>query len=222
MKWKALVASLILAVSGLATAADKDVEELLAKMRDTYKAVKSAKITSESVLHIEGEKVTATIDTTYKSLNKAFMRSTNLFGMEGVVKVICDGKKIVASTPEGKEEEDFTVEALSQAMPLNLEVMSFWDWKRQLSTEKGANMEFSEFKLLKDQSWNDKKWTILEETAKGQGVFVRYWIDPKTNFIWKSEVADLESRDKIMESTIKSLELDTEVSDSVFAITASL
>lgn len=218
MQWKALSAGLLLTLSGLAAAAEKDVEEQLSKMRDAYKAVKAAKFTSESVLHIEGEKVTGTIDTVYKSENKVTMRATNLFGMEGVIKVISNGKKISVSTPEEKVDDDFSIEAMGQAMPVNLEVMCFWDWKRQLSTEKGANMEFSEFKLLKDQSWNDKKWTVLEETAKGQGVFAKYWIDPKTHFIWRTEISDLESKEKVMDCTLKSLEVDIEVADSTFDI----
>lgn len=216
MKLKHLLAGTLVAASSFALAADEEVEKLLASMRKAYSGAKTAKFTVQTVMKAEDKDLSVTFEGTFKGPNKLYLYTDSMFGIDGKVKLVCDGKTISITTPEDKDEAPFTIENLSSAMPLNLESLCFWDYKRQLSTEADGNMHESSHKILTDQEWNDKKWTILEETANEQKVFVKYWIDPKTSFIWKTEVFDLESKEKVMTCEIKKLEVGLEVEDSVF------
>jgi outer membrane lipoprotein-sorting protein len=216
MNFRATLAGAMLLISVFAAAADKEVEELLASMRSVYEKTKTAKLQTETLLNIEDKEIKSEFDIQFKSPNMVKMTTDNIFGLEARVTLKCDGKMITVTSPDEKEETPFTLEELSSAMPVNLETMSFWDWKRQLSTDENGNMRKSEFRLLKDQEWNDKKWTVLEETANEQEVFVRYWINPETKYIWKTEVLELKSREKVMTCTIKKLEVNVEIDDSVF------
>jgi hypothetical protein len=107
-------------------------------------------------------------------------------------------------------------------MPINLEVMSFWDWKRQLSTDPGSNMEESKFKLVQGESWNGKKWTVLEETAYGQNVFVRYFVDPSSSLIYRVLVYDLGRTKLQVETVVKKLERNIKVDPKKFEIKAEI
>lgn len=216
MNLKHALAAALFAVSSMAVAADEEVEKLLGAMRDAYKAVNTAKFTTVTTMNIEEKDVSTTFEATYKAADKLYLWTDNMFGMEGKIKLICDGKTISVTTPSDKDETPFSLEELSSAMPLNLESMCFWDWKRQLSTGDDGNMKKSTFKLSKDQDWNEKKWTVLEETANEQGVFVKYWIDAKTNFIWKTDVFEIETKAKVMTCEIKKLETGLTVADSLF------
>lgn len=209
---------LLLAISAVSFAADKEVEELLAKMRETYKTTKSAKFTTTTrIFGDEGEQK-ADVEVQFKNPNKVKLTLDGMFGIPGKISIISDGKKIQSEVMGEKDTGPFTVEALSEGSPLNLETLCFWDYERQLSTGESGNMKTSTFKLLKDESWDGKKWTVLEETAKEQGVFVRYWIDPKTNYIWRTEVKSLEGDTPVMECKISKLEIGVEIDDKVFEI----
>jgi len=216
MKIRSLVAACLVSLSAFAIAADADVEALLGKMRDAYKGVKGARFQTQTTMFVESEKLEAEFDVTFKNPNKVRLTTDKLFGMEGQVKVISDGKTISIITPDGKEEIPFSVEAMSDGAPVNLETLCFWDYNRQLSTGEDGNMKKSELTIKKDEEWNDKKWTVLEEVAKEQEVFVKYWIDPKTNFIWRTQVFTLEKRDQVMECTVKKLDTNVVVDDSMF------
>lgn len=218
MQFKSILICAVAVLAGAAFATEKEIDELLANMRKAYTSAKSAKMQTETTILIEDEKIKGTFDVWYKAENKLYVRAEGAFGMEGVLKMICDGKKILVSTPEDKEERDFTIENLSDGAPFNLEVLCFWDSKRQLTNTTGGNMAKSELKIVKDQDWDGKKWTILEEKANEQKVFVKYWIDPKTSFIWKTEVMDLETRKPVMECIVKSLKIDVEIPETSFEI----
>lgn len=223
MIYKHLFAGWLLALAGVASAADEEVEKLLSSMRDAYKGAKTARMTVETSLKMVGpdgkpadKEAKATFEATFKGPDKLYLYTDNMFGMEGKIKLVCDGKTITLTSPEDKDEIPFSLEALSGVMPINLESICFWDFKRQLNTGDDGNMRKSSFKLEKEQAWNEKKWTVLEETANEQGVFVKYWIDAKTHFIWRTEVFDLESKQSVMTCELKRLETGIEVDDSLF------
>lgn len=216
MRLKHLLAGTLVAAASISIASEEEVDKLLASMRKAYSGAKTAKFTVQTVMKAEEKDLSVTFEATFKGPDKLYLYTDNMFGVEGKIKLRCDGKTIVVTTPEDKDEVPFTVENLSSAMPLNLESLCFWDHKRQLSREADGNMHTSTFKILSDQDWNDKKWTILEETANEQKVFVKYWIEPKTSFIWKTEVFELESKERVMTCEIKKLEIGLDVEDSVF------
>jgi outer membrane lipoprotein-sorting protein len=216
MTIKSIALTLFVALSTAALAADKEVEELLSKMRDAYKGTKSVRMTTAVTSYFEEEKFESTFEISFKNPNKVRMTTDKLFGMEGQIKIISDGKTITVITPEEKDEVPYSIEAMSDGAPVNLETLCLWDWKRQLSTEAEGNMHKSELKLVKEQKWNDKEWIVLEESAPTQKVFVRYWIDPKTHFIWRTEVMTLEGRDKLQECIVKKLDTELTLEDSVF------
>jgi|CXWL01.1.fsa_nt_gi outer membrane lipoprotein-sorting protein len=216
MNLKSILASTLLLTANIAFAADEEVEKLLSAMRGAYKDAKSAKLTLKSTMLFEEKEASTVFEATFKGPDKLYMYTDSMFGADGKFKVICDGKTIIVSSPEGKEELPYSIEELSGVGPVNLETLCFWDFKRQLNTGDDGNMRKSEFKISLDQDWNEKKWTILEETANEQGVLVKYWIEPKTHFIWKTEVADLATKTKFMTCEIQKMEIGLEVEDSLF------
>jgi hypothetical protein len=117
-------------------------------------------------------------------------------------------------------QSNFDLDAIP--IPVNLEVMSFWDWKRQLSTSPGSNMETSKFKLKLNVPWNGKKWTLLQETAYGQGVYADYYIDPKTSLIYRVCVFDLQKSQVRTETAVVKLERDVKVNPSIFKVKATV
>lgn len=216
MKISPLIALGLVALSSFAQAAEAEAEALLKAMREAYQGIKAARMQSSTTLFAEGNKLDATFEISFKGPNKVRVTTDKLFGMDVQLKVLSDGKTITVSTPEGKEESPFTVEGLSEGAPMNLEVLCLWDWKRQLSTDDEGNMKGNALKVLKEQKWNDKVWTVLEETAKEQEVFVRYWIDPKTHLIWRTEVFDVEGKEKAMECVVNKFDTEVTFDDSLF------
>lgn len=209
----------LVATSAFAFAADKEVEELLAKMRKAYQSVESVSLTAKSRGQFlpEGEALEVKMD--YARTNK--LRLAFKFGSQQVRRV-SDGKKVYtwAEPAKGEKSEpdvsDVSMDALGGDAPINLESMCFFDWKRQLSTEKGANMEKSEFKLIKSESWNGRSWIVLEETAHGQNVFARYFIDPSTYFIWRCDVKTLDKKNPFMEVHLVDLQLNPKLPADTF------
>lgn len=217
-----VLAAVALAMASLSLAADKDVEDLLGHMRDAYKAVKAAKFTVvTSRPDSDGKNQDITTDFLYKPTNMIKFTINGLPGSDGkTATIVTDGKKIGGEgMAEGAEKRDFSFDEIERGMPANLEAMSFWDWDRQLSTKEGANMNKSAFAIVKDEKWDDKSYTVLEETAKEQNVFVRYFIDPTTYFIKRTMVFNLDDKAKpTSDSKITKFETDADISDSEFTV----
>ena len=68
--------------------------------------------------------------------------------------------------------------------------------------------------------WEGKEWIVLDEDAPSVGLFVRYYVDPKTYFIWRTiQMTQDEKPSKrkvIQDFVVKSLELDVEIDESIF------
>lgn len=175
----------ILAAGANAFCADKETEELLAKMRAAYSQVKTAKFATKSVFRRGKDKeFTANLSTEFAAPNK--LRSTvTVAGQK--VEVYCDGKSVLQLGPANRIKSDYSLDALGQALPANLESLCFFDWKRQLSTAAGGNMKESILKIAPKESWNGRTWIVLEEKAPKQKVFVKYYIDPGTYLIWRTK-----------------------------------
>ncbi|MES1227688.1 MAG: hypothetical protein ABUL72_03400, partial [Armatimonadota bacterium] len=131
---------------------------------------------------------------------------------------ITNGKQSSTKTPDGKvTKAKFDLDKI--AAPLNLETLCFWDSKRQLSTDKGANMHDSKLRLLQKETWKDKDYMVLEETAERSKVFVRYFIDPKTKYIVRTVVYNLEDTTQVLQDQkITKMDLNPKVDPSLFKV----
>jgi outer membrane lipoprotein-sorting protein len=218
MSYRTLLAASIFAVSVCAQAADQQVEALLGHMRDAYKSVKSATFRTESTVYPKDEpSEDFSCDFAYRSpdLIRIVLKASGAKG--GVVTEVSNGKKITISTSLGSPpEQDYSVENIEKGLPVNLESLSFWDFDRQLNTATGKNMAQSTFKIVKDEEWNGKHWIVLEETAKKDNVLCRYFIDPKTYFIWRTRVKDLTTNKDQMDAHFTKLNPDAGLTEDSF------
>lgn len=188
---RALLPALFALACCAAGQATKDAEALLSKMRAAYGALKTAKLSTHCSSKGNRKSVEIDSDMLFKAPNNFSLESklpADLNLKSPVYKVTTNGKNLrVEGLPGGTLTEKFTVEELQRNLPqCNLEVLCLWDWKQQLSTDLKRNMHFSKLEVKKD-TWNGKTWTVLEETATGQ--FIRYFIDPKSNLIWRTIVS---------------------------------
>jgi hypothetical protein len=46
-------------------------------------------------------------------------------------------------------------------------------------------MRGEDLRIAPSETWNGRRWTILEEKAGSNGIY-RYFIDPKTALIWRT------------------------------------
>lgn len=186
----AVIASSVLLAASI-HAADPQVEALLAKMRIAYRSTKSITYTTESKM---GSNVYVSIFN-FQSPTKIRMTiasSTDKNLIPGLV-LSTDGINVSVSTATlpTKVVAKYTPDVFGSNIRGNLESICFFDWERQLSTAPGKNMEHSTFKISLNQDWKGKKWTVLEETAAKDKVVCRYFIDPKTSYIWRTVVKSL-------------------------------
>jgi outer membrane lipoprotein-sorting protein len=188
MNMRALVVSILAFAVAPAFAADKDVEDLLKVLRDNYGKAKSVRMEVASMVLTQQGELNLKSQVWYKNPGSFRIESagTNVSALSA-----SDGKSAYNKAFDGKiTKGKFDPDEI--ASPVNLEVLCFWDWKRQLSTTKGANMNESQLRLLKKETWKDKDYMVLEEKAPKSQVFVRYYIDPKTKFIVRTAVYSLE------------------------------
>jgi outer membrane lipoprotein-sorting protein len=174
------------AFAAVSFAADKEVEELLAKMRTKYRDIGSVTFTMEATVTAPNGDVTVKMDGGFKSPNLMY---ADISAEGETAKVVCDGVKIYAVAADSKQvmEIAYNVDNMGAVlMGANLEIINFYDWKRQLSTAAGDNMHDSKLSLRKNVKWNNKTWTVLEESAPTVDVYVEYYIDPKTNLVWRT------------------------------------
>jgi outer membrane lipoprotein-sorting protein len=220
MSPRVLISCCLLAVAPLSFGADKEVEALLAKMRTAYKSVKTAHIVTRSKSPVPEGDLIVTSDITYQAPNK-IRAKLNGFAVNAqkVVTLVSNGKTLtVMGLPQGNLDQPFTFQNFVQATgpALNLESLNFWDWKRQLSTAKGDNMEKSALSVVPNTRWAGKTWTMLEERAPESGVYVRYFIDPKTYFIHHVRVTDISGEQLQMDTEIRVLQTNVKVNESLF------
>ncbi len=197
-------------------AADKEVEALLKKMRDTYKGVSTATFTMEATIQAENGDISVKMDGGFKNPNLMYVDAS---GDGNKAHIVCDGTKIYA-TAEGMAqvlEIPYNVDNMGRMISgANLEVLNFFDWKRQLSTAKGDNMAESKLSLRKNVKWNNKTWIVLEESAPQANVYVEYYIDPKTNFIWRTVQMSLDKEFTRGDFVIKKLTIGAKIDDKRF------
>ncbi|MBC8064474.1 MAG: hypothetical protein H7Y17_06570 [Chlorobia bacterium] len=219
---RAITAGILLVVAGHAFGAkeaDQEIEKLLARMREAYSGAKTARVTVKTT-GLRFGKDTIVSDMTYMKERKIYTKISGNSSFPGRSRLfISDGVKVQVDDLSGNTQlSDFNLDFIP--FPINLEAMSFWDWKRQLSTAPGANMNKSVMKLKKGVKWNGKDWLVLEETAHEQGVYVDYHIDPKTAFIHRVQVYDLKKKELRTEMVVSRLEINPRVDAKIFKLKA--
>lgn len=222
MNMRAITAGILLVVAGhgiAITGADPEIEKLLAKMREAYSKAKTARIVVKTSGPRFG-KDTIVSDVTYMKERKIYAKISGNSSFPGRSRLfISDGAKVQVDDLSGNSQlSDFNLDFIP--FPINLEAMSFWDWKRQLSTANGANMHSSVMKLKKGIKWSNKDWLVLEETAHEQGVYVDYHIDPKTAFIHRVQVYDLKKQQLRTEMVVARLDINPRVDPKIFKVKA--
>jgi len=219
MKLRFIAFSVFAALAAGAFAADKDVEAMLKTLRDNYQKVKSVRLEVATIVRGEGgEDIPLTSVVTYRApLNIRLVSQGPTMQGNKLVQII-DGKQSSTKTPDGKTTKA-KYDPDKIAAPLNLETLCFWDSKRQLSTDKGANMHDSKLRLLQKETWKDKDYMVLEETAERSKVFVRYFIDPKTKYIVRTVVYNLEDTTVVLQDQkVTKMELNAKVDPSLFKV----
>ena len=133
--------------------------------------------------------------------------------------LVTDGEQVhIEGLPGGELTHAWALQTMVGDLPqLNLEVINFWDWPRQLSTDPRGNMHFSTFSVM-SRKWNGKTYDVLEENA--QRVRVRYFVDPKTSLIMKTEQYPLGSTVPSAITSIDKLELNVPVDKKQFVVAA--
>lgn len=212
----------LFAVLGLAAAAsasfaaDKEVEDLLANMRKAYKAVGTATFSMESTLVGDNGDVAVKMTGGFKGPNLLYV---DMKADETAVNVVSDGANIFAVVGGTTRviELKYSNEALGRVLNgANLELINFYDWKRQLSTAEGDNMHDSKLSIRKSVKWNNKTWLVLEESAPTVGVYVEYYIDPKTFFVWRTVQMSIDKEFTRGDFVIKSLKTGVKIDDKKF------
>jgi hypothetical protein len=132
--------------------------------------------------------------------------------------IVTDGRRIQCRYPGGRSQWNYDPDSLIGPAAVNLESICFWDGERQLSTRKGGNMHDSKLVLVKGASWNGKIWNVLEESAPTMGVFVQYYIEPRTSLIWRTVVQTVDRKRIRSEYAIQSIELDVPLQKALFKI----
>jgi len=214
MNVRLLAAGALLWAASFALGADKEIEELLAKMRSAYGGTKAAHVVVKTI-NVKFSKKPVVVDLYYMSGRKIRASVDGLPSLQGrTYRYTSNGTRIAYDDFSGNVQ--YGQFSLDVPIPVNLEAMSFWDWKRQLSTSPGSNMEASRFKLVRSEAWNNKKWLVLEETAYGQNVFVRYFIDPASSMIYRVMVYDLSRREMRQETVVTKLDRNPRIDSKMF------
>jgi hypothetical protein len=200
---------------------DPQAEALLIKMRTMYSSIKTARLTTTYEEVRPGARVLLTSKCAFKAPFSIRMVSEGLpkLAKSGYL-LVTNGKRVhVAGLPSKAYTRNFDGRELRRNLPhINLEVMCLWDWDRQLSRKRrSGNMFGSTFKVTTEM-WRGRPFTILEETNKGQEVRVRYYLDPKTTMIWRTEVFRLEGAQPHVIATIDTMELNVALDPNSFVV----
>lgn len=200
--------------AGFAAPEETDIEELLSKMRKVYRETKSASFVTQTDFDERGEKLLITLTADYQAPNKMKVVFEGL--PSGLATLYCDGRTVtIVGDKDMRRKLDYSLDSLGRSLFANLETLSFFDWKRQLSTEVGGNMKGSTLKVVRED-WQGKNWIVLEEHAPQQKVDVRYFVDPETYLIWRTIATMIGEKSPFMDARLTKLELDKTFDDSHF------
>lgn len=155
-------------------------------MRSAYQSFRTAAFDVTVVRPRGNQELNVMLNVRYAAPNK--VRAVVAINGMKEYDLYCDGVTIttIDASTESRESQPFALDMLTQALPGNLETVCFFDWQKQLSTTEGNNMHGSKLSITAGETWDGRKWTILEEKVDERKIVVKYYIDAKTKLIWRS------------------------------------
>jgi len=216
---RALFSAVLLAIACLSAATDKEVDELLARMRQVYRSARTATFVTKAKRWTGAGEMTYKSEVTYGSPRNMHIRVTGGPVADGdELILVSNGRQIECRYPGGKTRMGYDPDSLLGPAAINLESICFWDGERQLSTRRGGNMHESKLSLIHSEEWKGKSWIVLEESAPQMGVFVRYFIAPDTYLIWRTVVQTLDRKRTRGDYWLEKIEIDSPVKASLFKL----
>jgi outer membrane lipoprotein-sorting protein len=211
----------VFACTSMAAPAPKEIEDLLGKMRKAYSSITTADMEVRVKRFTPSGQQSGRFSVKFESPN--MLRYVGDVGKLHVEKY-SNGKVVVLIQNATRTSDKMVnVGTLSANLPGNLEWLCLFDWKRQLSTTPpkgqtsgGNTMAFSTFKLIPSEAWNNKKWIVLEETAKQLDSKVRYFVDPKTFFMWKVDVFSVANKQQVLQTQVTKLNQGVKFDSKIF------
>jgi outer membrane lipoprotein-sorting protein len=190
-----------------------EVQALLFDMRMAYRDLKTAKLTAYSQAPRGGTLMKRRSTIQFANPRKISAQ----ISVEGYqpVQVWLDGRDITIQDPMLTEKvvtkpaEDRTI---NDTILGNLELFCLWQADQQLSTT--ANMAGSNLKIERNVNWNGKPWTVLVEATPT--IEARYYIDPKTNLMWRTTIKNLEAGMETYDGWLESLEMNPSLPKDFF------
>ncbi len=195
---------------------DKGVEEFFDKLRASYSSISSAKF-QVAARHIETEKefnYKIYVEFCAPNLVHVFWEGDGNYRT-----IVCDGKKIywVPKLSKGVSEFNYEPDQLTVIIRnANLETSAYFDWNRQLSTNKDGAMKRSVLTLTKGVEWNGKKWFVLNRFLLRAAVSIDYYIDPDLLLIFRVVTYDTANKRLIGDFRVTSFKSGVKIDASRF------
>jgi len=204
-----------LAIALLASPFDPSGDELLGKVKKAYKEVKTASYRTDATIFTTPQ-IKCYAEVVYANPGKVHAKVDLDRGGEKHHNVATtDGQTLVRSMKDGVKKEPYKAQDLLRCFAGYWESIAFWDIERLLSQEKGGMSEGSVFTAGKE-SWEGKEWLILTETSETRKSIARYFVDPKTFIIHRSQLQLGDQ--KAVDSRILDLKLNEKVDEGLFKV----
>jgi sugar lactone lactonase YvrE len=189
-------------------------EQLLEQMRRAYQGVRFARVEFTFRRHLDRDKAQPQGVLLFAAPNR--VRADMEFPGFGKITVCCDGGRITTldSGEKAPDVRDYSARDLYQMVPANLEILCLYDWRKQLSTAPGGNMRGSKLHVIDREKWNDKEWTVLEETT--DTLTVRYFIALDSHLIWRTQIKERPSGETRYDGWLTRFEALDTVNDRQF------
>jgi outer membrane lipoprotein-sorting protein len=204
-----------LAIALLTSPVDQTGDELLEKVKKAYKEVKTASYKTDATIFTNPE-IKCRSEVVYATPNRVHAKVNIDRGGEKLENVATtDGKTLVRSMKDGLKKEPYKPRDLLGCFAGYWESIAFWDIERLLSRERGSMSEGSVF-TASTEAWEGKAWLILTETSETRKSVARYFVDPKTYIIHRSQLQLGDQ--KAVDSRILDLKLNEKVDEGLFKV----
>ena len=196
----------------------EDPDALLGKMRAAYHEVHSALFYVRfTATDPKGKQISGEARYEYVSPNKfraAFKGATG-----GKAILISDGSHIAIFSTTGRRDlMPYSPSGLTSHLPTNVETLAFFNSDKCLSRDRLGEMHGSELTIIESKEWKSKQWRVLREINRQDFVQVDYYIDPKTNLIWRTLGEDLKTHKPFIDAEVLELESNVKIDVSRFKI----
>lgn len=195
-----------------------DVKKALDDMRTAYKAVKSATLKLQLTVPEDSDDPGSVLKFDYNFSSPDKERATFFVpGDSDGFTVISEGDKVLWSSKpmdDDKDSDDKDDADADDPEGTGFPTQFFSDPDAFLMTADG---EFGGTDLdVHDEKWNDKEWTVIQETFSKDQTIRRFYIDPKTHLVWR--VTDSDTADDKIQSDfqVMSLEINPKLDDTLF------